>query len=191
MLKKFGLPSWLVGQSVGQELDVTELDVSDSPRLVSVAPLALKPCGRLARLNVSLCRNLVDIPGDPGPGTVLLPPEHRRPRLTVTGDDALVTGVIQSQSDARLKTDLCRIDGALDRVRAMTGYTFAMKKDPSGRHTGLLAQDVAAVLPEATHCDAATGMLSIAYAHMAGLFVQAIKELADEVDELRRHVRAV
>lgn len=111
-------------------------------------------------------------------------------RLTVEGD-ALVTGVIQNQSDSRLKTDVEPIKDALSRVLALTGYTFAMKEGgaagtPTRRLTGLLAQEVDAVMPEATQWDAASGMGSIAYAHLAGLFVQAIKELHAQVEELQR-----
>ena len=40
------------------------------------------------------------------------------------------------------------------------------------------------MLPEATHRDPATGMGSIAYVQLAGLFVQAINELADQLDAL-------
>ncbi len=85
-------------------------------------------------------------------------------------------------SDARLKTDLERIGGALDKVSALTGYTFT-RLSTGARETGLIAQDVQAVLPEAVTDN--DGTLSLAYGNLAGLLVEAIKELRAEVAELR------
>lgn len=106
--------------------------------------------------------------------------------LTLASIDAsgnfIATGNVTAYSDARLKDDLKVIKGALDKVRTLTGYTYT-RVDSGERHTGLIAQDVQAVLPEATST-AADGMLSVAYGNMAGLLVEAIKELADRIERL-------
>ena len=84
-------------------------------------------------------------------------------------------------SDRRLKKDLQRIEGALTKVQQLSGYTFQYQRDPVDRRsTGLIAQDVQAVLPEAVFENDA-GMLSLAYGNLAGLLVEAIKELAEDV----------
>lgn len=117
--------------------------------------------------------------------------------LTLDAVGTLTTkGEVHVYSDARVKTDLQCIHGALDRVRALQGYTFARTDDSAPRvrrYTGLLAQDVRKVLPEAVgsmpHADtAASGdaMLSVAYGALSGLFVEAIKELADSVERIER-----
>ena len=94
-----------------------------------------------------------------------------------------VTGVsFTATSDRRLKTDLQCIEGALDKVSTLTGYTFS-RIDAPGRHTGLIAQDVQAVLPEAVTDN--DGTLGLAYGNLVGLLVEAIKELRAEVVELR------
>ena len=92
-------------------------------------------------------------------------------------------GNVSAYSDARLKTDLVRIDDALYRVSCLAGYTFT-RTDSGERQTGLLAQDVQKVLPEAVS-EAENGTLSLAYGNLAGLLVEAIKELAVEVAAIK------
>jgi hypothetical protein len=98
----------------------------------------------------------------------------------VTGSDIVAT------SDARVKTDLVRIENALDKVEQLAGYTFKRTDLPEdhARMTGLIAQDVDKVLPEAVV--EADGKLSVSYGSMMGLIVEAINELRAEVQELKK-----
>jgi hypothetical protein len=97
------------------------------------------------------------------------------------GGDITATGNVTAYSDAKLKTELSRIEGALDKVEKLAGYVYT-RTDSGERQTGLLAQDVQAVLPEAV----VNGeYLSVAYGNMMGLVVEAIKELRAELNELR------
>lgn len=91
-------------------------------------------------------------------------------------------GNVTAYSDIRIKKDLARIENALSKVEALTGYTFT-RTDTDQRQTGLIAQDVQKVLPEAVMDDGER--LSLAYGHLAGLLVEAIKELKSEVDALK------
>lgn len=107
-------------------------------------------------------------------------------------------GEMHVYSDARVKTDLRVIAGALDRIRSLHGYTFARLDgdgDSSRRFTGLLAQDVLRVLPEAVggsrdgevpfdDGESVAPILSVAYGAMSGLFVEAFKELTIRMDRL-------
>jgi hypothetical protein len=89
-------------------------------------------------------------------------------------------------SDRRLKSNIARIEDALDKVAALEGCTFDLNSgEETRRETGLIAQDVQAVLPEAVRCMHDDGMLSLTYGNLAGLFVEAIKELRSETLELR------
>ena len=92
--------------------------------------------------------------------------------LEVTGN-ILVSGDVTAFSDRRLKSKIERIEGALDKVCALGGYTFTMNDKPS---TGLIAQEVLEVLPEAVHGSEET-QYSLAYGNMIGLLVEAVKEL--------------
>lgn len=92
------------------------------------------------------------------------------------------TGDITAYSDARLKTDVETIADALERVRRLRGVTFT-RRDTQGRGVGLVAQELAPIVPEAvmTQDD---GLLSVAYGNLVGLLIEAVKELADKVERL-------
>ena len=101
--------------------------------------------------------------------------------ISVSGS-ITATGNITAYSDARLKTDIETITGALDRVRKLRGVTFS-RRDTGNRGVGLIAQELAAIVPEAvmTHED---GLLSVAYGNLVGVLIEAVKDLADKVDRL-------
>jgi len=88
-----------------------------------------------------------------------------------------------SSSDARLKSDIAPIADALAKVQALTGVTFTMAGSDV-LQMGLIAQEVQAVAPEAVV--EAEGVLRLAYGNLVGLLVEAIKDLATQVDQLKR-----
>ncbi|CUH70044.1 Collagen triple helix repeat (20 copies) [Thalassovita autumnalis] len=88
-----------------------------------------------------------------------------------------------SSSDARLKSDIAPIADALAKVQALNGVTFKMTGSDT-RQMGLIAQEVQAVSPEAVV--ETEGVLRLAYGNLVGLLVEAIKDLAQEVDKLKR-----
>lgn len=101
-------------------------------------------------------------------------------QLDVDGTIRATSDVIVT-SDSRHKCELRVIDRPLERVRALTGYTYSLRHDPTRRRTGLLAQQVANVLPEAVATDE-QGTMSLAYGNMVGLLVEAIKELQAKLE---------
>lgn len=103
--------------------------------------------------------------------------------LDVTSGDFTATGNITASSDKRLKTDLVKIDSALNKVAQLTGYIYT-RTDTKQRQVGLLAQDVQEVLPEAV-IETDKKFLSLAYGNLVALLVEAIKELKEEVNELK------
>jgi hypothetical protein len=103
--------------------------------------------------------------------------------LEVQGNN-ITHGDQTTDSDIRLKTDIQRISGALDKLCTLSGYTF-MKNGQTKRSTGLIAQEVAAVIPEAVIENQDTGFLSLAYGNLAGLIIESIKELREEVRALK------
>lgn len=100
------------------------------------------------------------------------------------GGDIYASGDVSAYSDIRLKTDIRIIDEALERVLQLRGVTY-LRKDTGKIQTGLIAQEVQAVLPEAVSGEET---LAVAYGNLAGLFVEAIKELSGKIDELRAEV---
>ena len=91
------------------------------------------------------------------------------------------TGNVTAYSDKRAKTNLRIIGDALDKVSNLNGYTY--EKDGI-KYTGLVAQEVLEVLPEAVVGNEEDGY-GLAYGNMVGILVEAIKELSNEVKILK------
>ena len=91
------------------------------------------------------------------------------------------TGNVTAYSDKRAKTNLRIIGDALDKVSNLNGYTY--EKD-GAKYTGLVAQEVLEVLPEAVVGNEEDGY-GLAYGNMVGILVEAIKELSNEVKILK------
>ena len=124
----------------------------------------------------------------PGLDADLLDGSHASAFALLSG--AIFSGTVTapnfvSSSDARLKSDISPIADALARVQALTGVTFTMAGS-GGRQMGLIAQHVQSVAPEVVV--EADGMLRLAYGNLVGLLVEAIKDLATQVDQLKRAV---
>lgn len=107
-----------------------------------------------------------------------------RMQLDVAGNFT-ARGNVTAYSDARLKTDIQVIPDALSKVNSLRGVTYE-RIDTGERQTGVIAQEVQAVLPEAVMDGG--GHLSVAYGNMVGLMIQAIKELNAKVDALTTEV---
>lgn len=107
----------------------------------------------------------------------------------VTDGDIYTTGSVISQSDRRFKSDLRVIDSPMERLSALNGYTYSAGSNSQKRCTGVVAQEVFEVLPEAVHVDS-DGVMSVAYGNLAGVFIEALKELREEVRALRHHTQS-
>ena len=59
--------------------------------------------------------------------------------------NAFTNGVWNSSSDARMKTDIEKIDGALEKLGKISGYTYLKQGVPEA---GVIAQEVESVLPQ-------------------------------------------
>ena len=90
-----------------------------------------------------------------------------------------VDGIVISSSDIRIKNNVNKIDNALDKLDKISGITYNLIND-NKRHTGLIAQEVQEVIPEAVYTGE-DGMLNIAYGNLMGLVIEAIKELRKEI----------
>ena len=105
------------------------------------------------------------------------------------------TGNIVAYSDARKKKDIVTIDGALDKVNKMRGVYYTRietdnpKIDPNKRQVGVIAQEINEVLPEAVTYAADVDEYGVQYGNLAGVFIEAIKELKAEIEELKRKLK--
>ena len=97
-----------------------------------------------------------------------------------------------SVSDIKLKENIEVIDNAVDKVKQLKGVTYTLKSDGQ-KLTGLIAQDLEKVLPEAvyetTDVDDDDKHLAIRYGNTVGLLVEAIKEQQEQIETLTAKVK--
>lgn len=104
--------------------------------------------------------------------------------LMSTGD-LTINGVYSQSSDVSIKTDIVPITDALAKVLNIRGVTYKRKDlEYSKRYSGVIAQEVESVLPEVVDVNS-DGLKSVAYGNMVGLLIEAIKELKNEIDQLK------
>jgi hypothetical protein len=104
--------------------------------------------------------------------------------LTYNGTDLTCGGNVTAYSDARLKKNIKVIENALEKVNKISGYTFERTDIDVGRQTGVIAQEVVNVLPEAVTVTE-NGTYTVAYGNMVGLLIESIKELNSQVTSLK------
>ena len=117
-------------------------------------------------------------------------------RFSVDGSGNLVVAgnvtAYGSPSDIRLKENVEVIDNALDKVKQLKGITYDLKSD-GNRLTGLIAQDLEKVLPEAVYTEkdleTEEEHLAIRYGNTVGLLVEAIKEQQEQIETLTAKVK--
>lgn len=100
------------------------------------------------------------------------------------------TGTIPGVSDSTLKTDVKRIENALEKVDQIGGYTYE-RIDTGKLEVGVIAQEVEQVLPEAVYQHNAEDMKSVAYGNMMGLLIEATKELRAKILDLKARIKAL
>lgn len=106
-------------------------------------------------------------------------------RVTIdTSGNLTAVGNVTAYSDIRLKKDIEVIPHALDKVLSLRGVTYT-DIESDDRRTGVIAQEVQAVLPEAVR--EGEEYLSVAYGNLVGVLIESIKELEARVRELEGH----
>ena len=96
-------------------------------------------------------------------------------------------------SDIRLKDNLQVIKGSLDKISEINGYEFDWnEKSPGwarerGHDVGVIAQEVQKVLPEIVS-ERKNGYLGVDYKRIIPLLIESIKELKQEVEDLKKKV---
>ena len=86
-------------------------------------------------------------------------------------------------SSRELKENITPIDNALDKISQIEGVYFNLKTgDPEDRQIGFIAEDVDQIMPELVDGD---GPALMSYDRVPALTVEAIKELAQMIKELK------
>ena len=107
------------------------------------------------------------------------------------------TGSWSNLSDARLKRDVSPIADALSKVLALRGVSFTWRREEfpdmhlnGGPQIGMIAQEVAAVVPEVVTADL-EGYQALDYSKLAPLLVEAVKAQQRRIEELEAKLAAV
>jgi hypothetical protein len=110
-----------------------------------------------------------------------------------TGEIRATNNVIAYYSDDRLKTRLGKIENALDKICSLEGFYYEANETAQAlgyvakREVGLSAQSTQAVAPEITPpAPVDEQYLTIQYERFAPFFVEAIKELRAEINDLKQ-----
>ena len=89
------------------------------------------------------------------------------------------------------------MSGALDKVTRLRGVNYEWRADAenrvgpmSGRHLGLIAQEVETVVPEVVDTSD-DGYKSINYDNLTGLLVEAIKDQQEMIKAQAARIRAL
>ncbi len=113
--------------------------------------------------------------------------------ISISGEITSTGDITAFASDERLKTNIEPIEGALNKVLSLSGFTYNFNElgeslgfYTKDRHVGVSAQQVQAVLPEAVAPAPVNGdYLTVKYEKLVPLLIEAIKELKAEIDELK------
>ena len=101
--------------------------------------------------------------------------------------------VAYASSDERLKDNIEVIESSLDKVGEIRGVTFNWNEESPewakerGRDVGVIAQEVRKVLPEIV-VERTNGYLGVDYKRIIPLLIESIKELKQEVEDLKKKV---
>jgi hypothetical protein len=92
-------------------------------------------------------------------------------------------------SDMTLKKDITPIEGGLEKLNQLNGYTYHWKNESSdpSLQSGVMAQEVEKVLPNLVQ-KTDNGTLAVNYDGLIPYLIQGVKEQQAEIDQLKKEV---
>ncbi len=112
--------------------------------------------------------------------------------LYINTDGTLVRATSGTISDRRLKEDIKELQGALDQVTKLSGYSYYFKSDSSQtRQIGVMAQELERAYPELVIEDPDSGYKRVQYPQLTAVLIQAIKEQQQQIEMLQEKVQAL
>jgi hypothetical protein len=95
-------------------------------------------------------------------------------------------------SSRRWKTNIQTIQGALEKVERLRGVSFDWKEKGTGHDIGLIAEEVAGVVPELVSYDEnGNDAMGLDYARLTALLIEAAKEQQSQIRELKEEVKVL
>ena len=113
-------------------------------------------------------------------------PKVSSTKLTFDPSTGILTSTdYNSSSDMTLKQDVVPIVNPLDIISQLTGFGFTWK-DSKEKSYGLSAQEVEKVIPDIVR-NRPDGTKGINYMNLTAFLIEAIKDLKQEIQELKKH----
>ena len=177
----------LVVQGAATEIQVSELRIED--KLITVASGSAN----------SSAANGAGLEIDRGSDSnITLKWNHSDGRLEVN-DDFFSQGTISAtsdivayvSSDERLKTEIKPIENPIEKINSISGNSFVWDEEKQniykGKDYGVIAQEIEKVLPELVNTRE-DGYKAVKYDRIVSLLIEGIKELSDEVNQLKEKI---
>jgi len=98
-----------------------------------------------------------------------------------------ITAYYGTPSDIRLKTNITPIDNGLAKVITLSGITYNLKTNEAHKEAGIIAQELLKVLPEVV-IERDDGFLTVKYERIIPLLIEAIKDLSNEIEILKKRM---
>ena len=122
--------------------------------------------------------------------------DHGNSRFNISDDTHIVGNlsatadvIAYQSSDERLKNNITKISGPLQKINAINGYTFDWDEEKQniykGRDYGVIAQEIERVAPELVNTRD-NGYKAVKYEKLVPILIESIKELKREIDELKK-----
>lgn len=108
--------------------------------------------------------------------------------VSATGVSGNITAIsITETSSERLKENIVSITNALDSILKLNGVNFDWKDKTSGagKQAGLIAEQVAPIIPEVVDYNSDGETTGIQYGKLVAYLIEAVKELKAEIDTLK------
>lgn len=100
--------------------------------------------------------------------------------------DAVTANDFNSLSDKNLKKNIRPIDNSLEKLASINGVSFDWKHTQESS-MGVIAQEVEQIFPELVNT---AEYKSVNYNGLIGVLIEAVKELKEEVNELRGQINS-
>lgn len=109
-----------------------------------------------------------------------------RPLSYQPSTGTLTSTILAESSSIALKENFSAIDNALNKILQLQAWTYDRKDGSNKNEPGLVAEEVAKVIPNVVSLDDEGKPISIAYSRLTAYLVESIKELKKEIENLRR-----
>lgn len=110
---------------------------------------------------------------------------YDNPHATIDNTGTITALGFKATSSQRFKHNIQGLFGATELVKRLRGVSFYWNED-SKRDIGLIAEEVAPILPEIVGYDEQGQVCSVDYSKIVPILINSIKELTERIETLER-----